>query len=202
LDDFELFRKIKLRERSAFDTLFRKYYTRLCRFSCAFCLSQEDAEESIQEMFIHLWEKAPVINVDTSVKAYLYTSARNHTLNLMTGQRTELRYRSEYSELASDDGHDERLSDTEISELIGQGVKVLPEKCREIFILCKQEGLTYEEIATWLNVSEKTVENQMGIALHKLRDFLRPKLQKMLLFLFFTYSFGGNEFGNCQRDKE
>ncbi len=191
MDEFELFDKIKLRDRSAFDTLFRKYYAALCRFSYAFCLSREDAEESVQEMFVHLWEKAPSIAVDTSVKAYLYTSTRNHTINLVNKQRTELRHQSRYAENMVDDEREEKISDAEISELIGRGVKDLPEKCREIFILCKQEGLTYEEISAYLNISEKTVDNQMGIALRKLRDFLRPKLQKMLLVLFFYFLFWG-----------
>lgn len=189
MNDFELFSQIKRRDRTAFNTLFRKYYTALCRFSFAICLSQEEAEECVQDMFVHLWEKAPTINVDVSVKAYLYTSTRNYTLNAINKQQTELRHLNEYSENAESHEQDTEKRDVEISRLIESGIERLPEKCREIFVLCKKEGLTYEEIATYLQVSEKTVENQMGIALRKLREYLHPELQKLLAMLLFYWLF-------------
>ena len=185
MNEFELFDKIKQRDKAAFDVLFRTYYVKLCRFSFAFCCSQEDAEESVQEMFIYLWEKAPDIRIEFSVKAYLFTSTRNYTLNIMKKNQTELNYRNAYAEQTDNDDDEKAISDTQISELIGQGVKTLPEKCREIFILCKMEGLTYEEISEYLKISEKTVENQMGIALRKLREYLHPKLQRILNLIFF-----------------
>ncbi|WP_291527903.1 RNA polymerase sigma-70 factor [Bacteroides sp. UBA939] len=183
ITDFELFNSIRRRDRAAFDALFRKYYAPLCRFSFATCLSQEDAEENVQDMFVHLWEKAPVLNIDLSVKAYLYTSTRHYTLNAMQKQQTALHHLNEYSDYAESGEQDEKIPDTEIAELIRSGISTLPEKCREIFILCKQEGLTYEEISAYLNVSEKTIDNQMGIALRKLREYLRPKLNKLLITL-------------------
>lgn len=191
MDEFELFERIKLRDRNAFNTFFRMFYTPLCRFSFAICLSQEDAEENVQEMFVQLWEKAPSIEIGTSVKAYLYTSTRNYTLNAIKKQQTELRHLNEYSGNENSHEQDEKVSDKEISRLIQSGVDTLPDKCREIFILCKQEGLTYEEIATYLNISEKTVDNQMGIALRKLRDFLRPQLKKISVTLLFYIIFWG-----------
>lgn len=191
MTDLDLFDKIKRRDRTAFDTLFRRYYTPLCRFSYAICLFKEDAEESIQDMFVHLWEKAPTIHIDTSVKAYLYTSARNYTLNAIHKQQTEQRYLSEYPEYTDDSEKNKAISDAEISQLIQEGVKTLPTKCREIFILCKQEGLTYEELSVYLNIPEKTVDNQMGIALRKLREYLRPKLQKLLIIVFSHFLFWG-----------
>lgn len=191
MDEFELFEKIKHRDRAAFDTLFRKYYTSLCRFSYSICVSKENAEESVQDMFFNLWEKAPLINVDSSLKAYLYTSTRNYTLNILKKQQTEQLRLSEYSEHNMQDEGNEKLSDAEIAQLIQSGINTLPDKCREIFILCKQEGLTYEEIAEYLEISKKTIDNQMGIALRKLRDFLHPRLKKLSVLLFFYLNFWG-----------
>ncbi|WP_163214314.1 RNA polymerase sigma-70 factor [Bacteroides sp. 519] len=189
MEEFTLFNRIKQRDRNAFDALFRKYYTSLCRFSLIICQSQKDAEESVQDMFVNLWEKAPLLQIETSVKAYLYTSTRNYTLNTINKQQTELRYLNEYTELMNNEEADQKISSEEISILIQQGVNTLPDKCREIFVLCKQEGLTYDEIATYLNISEKTVENQMGIALRKLREYLMPRFQRILLVLFFYLFF-------------
>ena len=186
MDEFELFERIKRRDRASFDALFRRYYTPLCRFSYAMCLSQEDAEESVQDMFVQLWEKAPGMNIEISVKAYLYTSVRNFTLNAIKKQQTEQQHLSEYSEMDTNSHEDDdRITDAQIATLIQSGVNTLPDRCREIFILSKQEGLTYEEIANYLNISEKTIDNQMGIALRKLREFIRPKLQKITFFSFF-----------------
>lgn len=191
MDEFELFERIKQRDKTAFDILFRKYYAALCRFSYAMCLSEEDAEESIQDLFVHLWEKSSVINIETSLKAYLYTSARNYTLNAMKKRQIVRNYLNEYAENGSLQEQEEKISEAEIGQLIQMGVDTLPEKCREIFILSKQEGLTYDEIAEYLNISKKTIENQMGIALRKLRDYLQPKVKKILMGLFFYVTFWG-----------
>jgi RNA polymerase sigma-70 factor (ECF subfamily) len=185
LNELELFEKIKQRDNVAFDILFRKYYAALCRFSYAMCLSEEDAEECIQDMFVHLWEKSSAVNIETSLKAYLYTSARNYTLNVIKKRQVERNYLNEYSENGGLGEQDEKIPEAEIGQLIQMGVNTLPEKCREIFILSKQEGLTYDEIAEYLNISKKTIDNQMGIALRKLRDYLRPKVKKILMVLFF-----------------
>lgn len=157
----------------------------MCRFSYAICLSYDEAEESVQDMFVNLWEKAPGLTIGISVKAYLYTSARNYTLNAISRKQREIRNLNEYAENTNGYEQDEKMPDTEISGLITKGINTLPAKCREIFILCKQEGLTYEEISEYLNVSKKTVDNQMGIALHKLRDFLGSKMEKLMIFLIF-----------------
>ena len=141
MNELELFDRIKLRDRSAFDTLFRIYYAQLCRFSFALCYSREDAEESVQEMFLYLWEKAPAISIDISIKAYLYTSTRNWTLNTIKKNQTEQNYRNAFAVQTDSNEDDDKISDMQISELIGQGVKYLPDKCREIFILCKMEEI-------------------------------------------------------------
>lgn len=186
MDEFELFERIKQRDTTAFDILFRKYYTPLCRFSYTICLSQTDAEESVQDMFVNLWEKAPTVNIDTSLKAYLYRSARNYTLNILKKQQTEEHHLSQYAEIEEADEISEKTPDAEIGRLIQAGVNTLPDRCREIFVLCKQEGLTYEEIAEYLNISKKTIDNQMGIALRKLREYLYPMLKKISILLFFS----------------
>lgn len=191
MNEFEVFERIKLRDKSAFDIFFRRYYTPLCKFSFAMCLSQEDAEESVQEMFVNLWEKAPQIEIGTSIKAYLYASTRNYTLNAIKKQQTEQHHLNKYSESEKGNDQEDEISSVEIAKLIQSGVETLPEKCREIFILCKQEGLTYDEIAAYLDVSKKTVDNQMGIALRKLRDYLQPKLKKISVVSLFTLTFLG-----------
>lgn len=200
MTDFELFDQIKQRNRTAFDKLFRKYYTYLCRFSFTINNLQEDAEECVQDMFVHLWEKAPELELHTSVKAYLYTSTRNYTLNAIKASAQRCSIGNEDIEKLHADFYaestpaDQLEQEGRIARLIQSGIQQLPLKCREIFILSKQEGLTYEEIAAYLNISEKTVENQMRIALRKLKEDLYPAFKEMLFYVFLCLSAWGKCF--------
>ena len=189
MDNNSLFRKIKDRDRAAFDILFRQYYTQLCRYSYSITLSEQDAEENVQDMFVYFWQKAPDLDIDISLKAYLYRATRNQTLNAIQKKQTEMQYSSVYNEELELADSNQALSDEEINQLIKKGVATLPDRCREIFVLAKFEGLSYDEIADYLDISKKTIENQMGIALKKLREYMTPIINKLLILLLILSSF-------------
>lgn len=96
---------------------------------------------------------------------------------------TRKQYEQQFTELQENEIADKPISDEEINKLVLKGLSVLPDKCRTIFSLSRYDGLTYDEIAEYLEISPKTVENQMGIALQKLREFLIPLWKKMLVIL-------------------
>lgn len=194
MDDNLLFQKIKDRDRDAFNTLFKLYYTSLCRFAYSMTLSEEDAEESVQEMFVAFWQKAPSLDIEISLKSYLYRATRNQVLNAIKKKQVEMQYSSTYYDELDLSENSQILSDEEINKIIKLGVEKLPEACRQIFILAKYEGLSYEEIAEYLNISKKTIENQMGIALKKLREYLNPIMKKLLVLLFILSIFRGITF--------
>ncbi len=176
-EDKRLFEKIAQKNRLAFDTLFRKYYTRLCRFAIRYLKDENMAEECVQELFIKIWEQADHLHVEGAVISYLFAAVKNTALNLIKKENTRHKYETAYEDPSST----EEMSISEIenesfASLVIGAVNKLPEKCREIFKLSKDDGLTYEEIADYLNISKKTVENQMGIAFKKLREMLKPKL--------------------------
>lgn len=182
--DILLFQQLVQGSREAFDALFRKYYQPLCRFAHFFTGNADDAEETVQTAFISLWEGKESITVTRSLKAYLYMMVRNNALMLYRKLNTRKQYEQQYLELNNDESSTEKLyTDEEINKLVLKGLALLPEKCRMIFSLSRYDGLTYEEIAEYLELSPKTVENQMGIAFQKLREFLVPVWKKMLLFL-------------------
>jgi RNA polymerase sigma-70 factor (ECF subfamily) len=180
-EDILLFNLVKKGNKNAFEKLFRIYYTPICRFIHRYTGSNDTSEEIAQDMFIYFWQNAPVIDIKTSLKAYLFTSARNFSLNYI--KKSSIRQK--YHEAAQRETQNtETIIPEEKTErfkkLLNQAVDKLPQKCREIFELSKYEGLTYEEISEFLGLSRKTVENQMGIALNKIRKWMQPYIDQIL----------------------
>jgi RNA polymerase sigma-70 factor, ECF subfamily len=181
--DILLYKQLVSGSKVAFDTLFRKYYQALCRFAYLFTGNKGEAEDAVQTAFIALWEAKAAITITRSLKAYLYQMVRNNILMQIRKSNTRLQYEQQYvdeQEIRIQD--DQPATDDEINKMVMKGMALLPEKCRMIFSLSRYDGLTYDEIAEYLEISPKTVENQMGIAFQKLREFLLPVWKKMLIF--------------------
>jgi RNA polymerase sigma-70 factor, ECF subfamily len=148
-------------------------------------------------------EQRKHLTVSKSIVNYLFQSIKHKVYEHFRKNQTRTKYEEECVSNNADheDISEKELDDYEISCLIWNAVDQLPEKCREIFQLSRDEGLTYNEIAEHLKVSPKTVENQMGIAFKKLREILTPVLapgsrtsklvELMLLCLFVSFYFIG-----------
>ncbi|MEM9324946.1 MAG: RNA polymerase sigma-70 factor [Bacteroidota bacterium] len=177
IDDFESIRKGDLK---AYERFFKGHYAEIVRFSYRFVRSQQIAEEISQEVFMYIWEKRDTIQIQSSLRSYLYSAAKNRSINYLKLELPKTQAQRDISELEigfevpppQDDGRAEY-----VTKRVQQAVDALPKKCREIFILSRNAGLTYDEIAEELDISKKTVENQMGIALKKLREALKPLLK-------------------------
>jgi RNA polymerase sigma-70 factor, ECF subfamily len=176
-EDHILFSKIKKDDEKAFEALFRIYYPNLCLYATHILNDSSAAEEIVQELFMRLWEKRGVTEVETSVKNYLYRAVKNHCLNYIKHKTVK----NEYSRIITSEtkaiyNEEDFSMQTELIQKIEESIDSLPVKRREIFRLSREEGLKYREIAEKLNVSIKTVETQMGLAIKtlrvKLRDFL------------------------------
>jgi RNA polymerase sigma-70 factor (ECF subfamily) len=172
--DNELFLELKSGSGSAFESLFHKYYASLCLFSFHFLHDREAAEEAVQEVFMKIWLKRKQLNIGASVKNYLFYSVRNQCLNRMQHERVEKRYALQVqAEVPDEQDPDRYFMEVGLFKKIEEGIAMLPEKRREIFRLSREEGLKYQEIAFRLNISLKTVEAQMGLALKQLRKELK-----------------------------
>lgn len=173
--DHESFQRIKNGDRKAFEAIFRAYYPFLCNYATQLLKDPAAAEEIVQELFVNLWEKREGVNIDSSVSSYLYRAVKNRCLNSMRHSKIKDDYihivQSEHDNLV-----EENDSQAELFEKIEESIASLPEKRREIFRLSRQEGLKYREIATRLNISVKTVETQMGLAIKTLREMLKDFL--------------------------
>lgn len=171
-------------DRQAFEELFRKFFPSLMAFSRRILGNEEDAREVVHQVFVNLWEKRSDIDLSTSLKSYLFTSVNNRSLNVIRDRR---KFSSEeVPENAGEWDVSARIESMELEEKIRDAIDSLPEKCRAVFELSRFEGLKYSEIATQLDISVKTVENQMSKALKILREQLAKYLTILLWLILFA----------------
>jgi RNA polymerase sigma-70 factor, ECF subfamily len=170
---------------SAFEMLFRTYYNPLCNYAYSFLNDKDEAEEVVQAAFINVWDKREDIEIQTSVKSYLYRMVRNACLNVIKHEKVKKQHA--IHEMAGGEPTHESVSQSvissELEQKIYEAMKALPEQCRLVFQLSRFEELKYSEIAQQLSISVKTVENQMGKALKIMREQLKDYLPLFLIFM-------------------
>jgi len=167
MEDRRLVERIRHGEVKAFTILFEQYYDLLCYFSSRYLQDMDLSRSLVQQVFVDLWTNREKLSVDFSLKSYLYKVVKNRSLDHLR-QRKITAVPDNHS-LAATDATDERIIASELNSSIFTAIYQLPEKCRQVFILSRFEGLRYAEIARELGISVKTVEMQMGIALNRLR---------------------------------
>ncbi|HKZ39205.1 MAG TPA: RNA polymerase sigma-70 factor [Chryseolinea sp.] len=170
---------------TAFEMLFRTYYQPLCNYAYTFVQDRDEAEEIVQAIFLSVWEKRDKLDIHTGVRPYLYAMVRNAALNILKHEKIKQQHVA--LELAVADRSVESVTRTvlasELETRIHKALEKLPEQCRLVFKLSRFEELKYAEIAEQLNISIKTVENQMGKALKIMREQLKDYLPLFLVFL-------------------
>lgn len=175
----------------AFEQLFKTHFKALHAYANVILKDEDDAEEIVQNMFLKFWEKRDLLNVQTSLKAYLYKCVYHDSLNFLKHQHIKTKYQ-DFAIHTMNAAHPPASSKVEITELensIGLALNELPEQCRTIFQMSRFEELKYREIADRLGLSVKTIENQMGKALRILRLELADFLSLIILGLMYYKDF-------------
>lgn len=177
--------------KSDFSKVYSIYFPKLVRFAREFVSSTEDAENIIQDIFIYLWERQELLSTLSNLNAFLFTLVKNKCIDqlrlqkLLEDRKEELKIildkEIQLKIYALQQFDENALSNEDIENILNDAINSLPEKCREVFILSRMEGLKNKEIAERLNISAKTVENQMTTAIRKLKVELKDYLP---LFLF------------------
>ncbi|WP_138475630.1 RNA polymerase sigma factor [Dyadobacter bucti] len=169
LSDQDLFEKVKAGDKTAFEALFLRYHSRLLHFLRILQADQVTAEDILQELFVDIWLKREEIMVHSSVKAYLYTAAKNRFFSaLKTIKSSPI---EEYPLLVSHTfpNPEEQLICDEIATGFDRQVAALPMQARQAFQL-QLNGKKQKEIAQDMGISENTVEKHIGSARKKLRQ--------------------------------
>jgi len=179
------FEKIKEGDDNAFSELFDQYYTPLCFFANNYLSDLDLSRSLVQEVFVDIWTKREKLNIHFSPKSYLYNSVKNRSIDYIRKEKKTVQISESLDDIETMPFRD-LMEEAELNDRINSAINELPEKCREIFILCRNEDMKYADIAAKLNISIKTVEMQMGIALKKLRKSLSDYQMFNLYVLLFS----------------
>ena len=153
--------------------VFEEYYNPLCNFASKFVAGKDVAEDVVQEVFVQMWQKREQITLKTGIKSYLFQSTRNKAIEIIRRNKLQSDYVNEEKyKMETSYEIDKDADNYMLKEQLNKSIRQLPPKCQEIFVLSKKNGLTYGEIAEELNLSVKTVENQIGRGLKLLRRML------------------------------
>lgn len=171
-DEKELLALLALGSEEALKIIYQKYWQRLFLSAYNVLKDKEACEDILQEIFIRLWQKRESSNITTSLSAYLFTATRYQVFHYIKKSAGRPELFEDLEERFLTDAPDIPLYVKDLQERINTAVERLPEKCRHIYKLSREHHLSYKAIADHLQISPKTVENQLSIALKKLRDAL------------------------------
>lgn len=191
LSDQEIVDALHANDKGVFEQAFRFYYQRLCNYACNIVDDMDEAEEVVQQLFLNVWEKRMQIEINTSLKSYLYRAAHNACLNKLKQTKVRKLYADEQIQITGT-GYEhtsQTILKTELEKQIDKAINTLPEQCRLVFKLSRFEEMKYAEIATHLGISIKTVENHMGKALKIMREQLKDYLPLIVIVFPFLLNF-------------
>ena len=171
-------------DETAYVRLYRIYYTSLFQFSFSFVKNRSAAEEIVSDVFMQLWQIRKKLDTISNLTVYLYTCIRNHSLNYIRKNKRETTSTLDgesFSVPCSSANPEQLYITAELAKKIDEVIEQLPEKCRIIFKLVREDGLKYREVAEVLDISVKTVETQMGIAMKRINQAIQPLTDSELL---------------------
>ncbi|MFA4867691.1 MAG: RNA polymerase sigma-70 factor [Pedobacter sp.] len=185
--EIELLEELKLQDSRAFSQLYDLYVKKIYAYALGILKSPSLAEDVTQDTFVKLWEHASSIKSDRSIQPFLFTIARNLSLNVIKQASKQTFISDEifsHVESAQEDGlqYTERK---QTGEIIGKAVDQLPPQRRIIYDLCRNYGYSYKQTADKLGIKDSTVNSQMVKALKTIKDFM-VRNGALLLILFYT----------------
>ncbi len=165
--------RLRENETRSFDELFDLHAPGLARFAHGYLKSQADAEEVVQDCFLKVWERRHEFDEGIVFKTYLFTCAYHAILKQLRRQRSWVFEDVQQQLLVTEAAPTQQIEYAELEELYQVALAQLPPKRRQVFTLSRQQGLSYASIAKELNISVKSVETQMSLALKFLRTYFR-----------------------------
>ncbi len=170
-------------DQGAFRVIYDYYGARLFQFAYSIVHSREMTEEIVEDVFVQIWEKRCRLKTIENFSFYLYVTTRNISISYLRKWRNKKHINFDEVELSYfrlDISPEDIMISGEIIQRINTAINKLPSQCQLIFKLVKEDGLKYKEVAELMNISIKTVENQIGIALKKIHASVNIQLPQTL----------------------
>lgn len=190
LTDNVLFEQVTQGNVLAFDTLFVRHYKNLCFYSCKVTCKKEISEEVVQDVFVKIWENRASLQIEKSIKSYLYRSVYNLSVNAIRDNKKINSSVEIDSACLNRQGTDNADGDILLNELESRLFGIInsfPERQKEVFILRRFDGLSYKQISAQLEMSERMVEKYISKSLSALRNELAEHRETLPhYFIFFV----------------
>lgn len=167
--DDELLIQLKEGDRYAFEKIYNKYWSKLYISAYNLLRDRQACEDVVQEILVNLWVRREELEVK-NLNAYLYSATRYKVFKIIKSGEVRVDLFEEVKDLIIDNETINSIVENDMNRYLDENISLLPNKCREIFLLSRKEQLSTKEIAERLGLSPKTVENQLTIALRKLRQ--------------------------------
>jgi len=176
-EDILLLERLRTGDQSALKTLYSQHFTALVKVATNLSDNTTHAKDAVQNAFVQFWTKRETLQIEIGIYPYLRRMVIHEVLAMQrkTSRRVSLWQKREPSKTSHTDVENE-IQAHETQAAILAAIDALPERCSEIFKLSRFSEMTYAEIAEALDISVKTVENQMGKALRELRESLKEYL--------------------------
>lgn len=177
---------------SALEAIFDSYYRYLVVTAYKLIHDDQKAKDLVQDVFFNLWVKREEINIQGSLKSYLRRAVVNRTIDDIRKNKRMVREEevSDHRQQISDSpSADQILAAQDLQVTINKAIETLPDKCRTVFAMSRFENLSHKEIAEQLQISTKTIENQITKALKIIRQAVDQRSDLLLTIVFSTLSF-------------
>lgn len=187
-EESELFRAVRQQDRKVFELFYKKYYQQLYALSYRYVGQTEVAEEIVHDLFITIWNKSEQLNVQHSLKSYLFKAIVNSSLNYIKKEKMQTEKRLAYlalhdNEFALDE--ERGAAEEKLLKCLEDALELLPAKCKQVMYLSRFGKLKQQEIAAQMDISLKTVKNHLTYGFQKIRAHLAQHQDLIILVLLF-----------------
>lgn len=188
MDDQHVLKSIREQDKRVFELFYKKYYKQLFAVAYRYVGQMEVAEEIVHDLFITIWNKADQLDIQHSVKSYLFKAIVNSSLNYIKKEKMQTEKRLAYlavqeNEVSLDE--ESKETDEKMLKSLEEALELLPAKCKQVMYLSRFGKLKQQEIATQMEISLKTVKNHLTYGFQKLRDHLANQQELIILLLLF-----------------
>ena len=191
-EDLDIIDALKKQDKKRFEVFYKKYYRPLFTVAYRYVGNTEIAEEIVHDVFITIWNKADQLNIQSSMKSYLFRSIVNSSLNHIKKEKTKSEKQSAYEIAVGQelDNVEDETNEAEEKLLKGleDALELLPDKCKQVMYLSRFGKLKQQDIADQMEISIKTVKNHLTYGFKKLREHLE-KHQQLTIWVMLLLKF-------------